>query len=177
MKLEITLSEQDYLTHQLFIASQSESVIKKRRVGRIVIPIIYLLIGVPFFLWNSNGPGIFFIIIGILWFFFYPFYSRYRYKRHYQNYIKQYYQPRIGQAASMHFSHSLIKTKDHTGKAEIKMEQVDQLVEIGQHYFIQLKNHQTFIIPKDQIKDRSGFTTFFEGLDIDIVDQQNWRWT
>ncbi|MEM6379882.1 MAG: YcxB family protein, partial [Bacteroidota bacterium] len=164
MTLEITLSEQDYVNHQLFIASQSESVIKKRRVGRIVIPIIYLLIGVPFFLWNNNGPGIFFIIIGILWFFFYPFYSRWKYRRHYQNYIKQYYQPRIGKPGAIELATPFLKTKDETGKAQIKVEQIDQLVELPQHFLIQLKSHQTFIIPKDQVEDQIGFLAFFDEL-------------
>ena len=72
MTIEYTIEEADFLTHQLYIASRSERIKRKRKRSRLLVPIAYLVIGLYFYLQQQQNLGYAFFLIGILWFFFYP---------------------------------------------------------------------------------------------------------
>ncbi|GAA4125836.1 hypothetical protein [Flavobacterium chungbukense] len=70
MLISYQLDENDFLQYQLYTASKSERIKKKRLKSKIVIPIIYGLI-IAFDLYKGNtNSAIVFLVMGILWFFF-----------------------------------------------------------------------------------------------------------
>ena len=78
MELKYSLEKKDYLTYQLFQASQSETVKKRRRRSWLFIPALYLVIGVLLNFLLSLSSMIIFIAFGLIWLLFYPRYSRWR---------------------------------------------------------------------------------------------------
>jgi hypothetical protein len=53
MTFELKIDENDYLTYQLFVASKSESIKKKRNRNKIIMPILYLALGAFVFYQNN----------------------------------------------------------------------------------------------------------------------------
>jgi hypothetical protein len=56
MKLSFRLDTQDYLDYQLYTVSRSEKAMRKRLIGRLLFPIIYLLVGIIFII-DKNWKG------------------------------------------------------------------------------------------------------------------------
>jgi hypothetical protein len=49
MKIEYTLEKVDFLKYQLYAASKSASIIKSRKKSRLLLPIVYFVLGVLLF--------------------------------------------------------------------------------------------------------------------------------
>ena len=86
IKIEYNLDESDYLTHQLYMASKSERIKKKRRKSRLLIPILYVVIAVISIIQQNIILSSVFILVAVIWFLFYPLYERNHYEKHYKNF-------------------------------------------------------------------------------------------
>ncbi|MCB0373401.1 MAG: hypothetical protein KDD31_10355, partial [Muricauda sp.] len=102
MKIKYQLSKSDFLEHQLYGSSKSESHNRKRRNNRIIVPIIFLVYGYYLSYKRGNYVGIILSAVwGTLWFLFYPKYSKWRYKRHFENHVAENYKNRIDKTVDM----------------------------------------------------------------------------
>lgn len=70
MTIDYQIDENDFLTHQLFVASKSSRIRKKRQRNKIIFALIYIVFGLLSFLQDKVSLAIFFFIIGLLWFLF-----------------------------------------------------------------------------------------------------------
>lgn len=102
MKITYQLEQKDFLIHQLYLASQSLSIKKKRIKNKVIPPFIYTVFGVICYLKTNNiWILIGFLILSILWLMFYPIWERKHYIQHYQNFIHENYQTRFNQIVSL----------------------------------------------------------------------------
>ena len=75
MKICYNLGADDYLAYLLYIATQSESVKKKRFRVQIIFSVLYLFTGVYFLISNEGSDYstfIVFLALAVLWFVSYP---------------------------------------------------------------------------------------------------------
>ena len=99
MTLNYQLTNSDFLEYQLYTSSKSETHKKRRKNSRIIIPILFLLYGFYLTKRDENYIGVIvFGITAILWFVFYPMYSKWRYKRHFKKHVEENYKNRINKA-------------------------------------------------------------------------------
>ena len=96
MTIDYKIDEKDFLTHQLFVASKSDRIKRKRKRSKILLPLIYVAFGLLFLFQDKVSLTIIFFIIGLLWFLIYPFFERRHYIKHYTGFIKENYQDRLG---------------------------------------------------------------------------------
>lgn len=89
MILKYRLEEGDYLTFQLYTASKSERIKKKRRQSIIIGVSMFALASLLFFKTNNDFLGYFFGAVTILSAIIFPVYLRYLYKKHYRNYVRE----------------------------------------------------------------------------------------
>jgi hypothetical protein len=104
MIVKSSLTKEDYLTHQLFIASHSKKTQNSRMRLRVFVPIAWLILGS----WLSYRDGnlvriTVFSIFSIIWYFAEPIYDRWRYIRHYEKYIDEHYKNLLEQENSIDF--------------------------------------------------------------------------
>ena len=66
MKIDYHLDEDDFLTHQLFIASRSPRIQLKRKRSWISVPIVYSIIGILFLVQEQFGLMFVFVFLGFL---------------------------------------------------------------------------------------------------------------
>jgi hypothetical protein len=180
MTLQYTLDENDFLTHQLFIASKSKQISRKRKRSRIVIPVAYGAFAMLFYTQGRYELMAIFFLIAVLWFFIYPSWERKKYVKHYQNFIAENYKIRIGRMTSVALNNDQFITKDNGGESKILTTETDEIIEISTLILIRLKSGQSLIIPKlkiDNIEEvRSFLKSLADSLKINYCIKEDWKW-
>jgi len=177
MYLNYKLKSSDFLEYQLYSSSKSELHKKRRFRSRIIIPIIYLFLGLYVgYIREDNSIAIVFIGFAIVWFVFYPLYSRWRYKKHFQKHVKENYKNRINKPIEIDFEEDSIKTKDTTSESKINGTNLKELIETKNHYFIKLTTDLSIVIPKHSIENQTEFVERVTKLGAKYIDDLNWKW-
>ncbi len=180
MTLDYKIDEKDFLTHQLFVASKSDRIKRKRQRSKIIVPLIYVALGILFFFQDKVSLTIIFFIIGILWFFIYPLWERQYYIKHYKGFIKENYKDRLGLCATLEFNNDYILTKDNGSESRILTTELEEICEISTTIFVRLKGGQSFILPKDKITDfdkvKARLKELADHLKIKYDLDEKWEW-
>lgn len=180
MTIEYKIDENDFLIHKLYVTSMSDIIKKKRQKNKVIVPLVYVAIGLLFFFQGKLALAIICFIVGLLWFFIYPLWERRRYIKHYQDLIKENYKNRFGKTATLEFSNDFILAKDNGSESKVLTTELEKINEIPTTIFIRLKNGQSFILPKNKIINIGNVTTRLKELatylkikyDID----EKWEW-
>lgn len=104
MKLEYTLNFSDFLEYQLYTSSKSKLHKKNRNKSRIIVPIIYIFLSALVFYFKGITLAIVFFVFATSWYLFYPLYSKWKYKTHFNKHIQEHYKNRIGKQATLVFN-------------------------------------------------------------------------
>lgn len=180
MTIDYKIDENDFLTHQLFVASKSDRIKKKRLRNKVILPLIYVAFGLLFLFEDNHSMSTIFLIIGVLWFFIYPLWERRHYTKHYQGFIKENYKDRLGRTATLEFSNDYILAKDNGSESKVLTTEVEEIFEIPTTIFVRLKGGQSFILPKDKISNIDNVTTrlkeLADYLKIKYERDDNWKW-
>jgi hypothetical protein len=177
MKLSYQLAFEHYVEHQLFVASQSPAVRKKRQYSRFTMAVVYAILGFLMLRFSEDYflTAVFFVI-AVGWFFAYPYYSRQRYRKHYEKHIRDNYQNRVGVPVDMEIDQNTILAKDKSGESKIRTSEIKALVLLPGIFLIQLKNDTSFIIPKSYVADQEMLKQEFENLGVPFEDASTWEW-
>jgi hypothetical protein len=180
MKLEYTLEKSDFVVFQLYAASKSDRIKRKRFRNKIIFPLIYLALGLISLLINDITLCTFSILVGSIWYLFYPKYERNRYIKHYQSYIEENYKNRFGKSETIEFENDAILSKDYTGESKLYLTEIEELNEINDYFFLKFNSGVSLIIPKNGILssepldqylvDLSTRLNIKHGIDLD------WKW-
>lgn len=87
MELKYTLTENDYLQQQLYMASKSRLVNNQRKKSRILVFIVLLGISLLFYMIGNTLIAYYLAGYGVICFFLYPIYLKF----YYQSEIKDYF--------------------------------------------------------------------------------------
>ncbi len=180
MTFELKIDENDYLTYQLFVASQSKTIKRKRKRNKIIIPILYAMIGVFGFYQSFRSLGVLLCVLAVLWFFLYPLWDRNNYIKHYKNFIRENYKDAFGKSAFVEISGKTILIKDEFSESKVNTSEIKAIYEIPTMIFIRMKAGKTFIFPKDKIASiqtlKSELIRLAAILKISYVLDENWVW-
>ena len=180
MTIDYKIDENDFLTHQLFVASKSDRIKRKRLRSKIIVPLIYVAFGLLFFFQDKVSLTIIFFIVGLLWFFIYPLWERRHYIKHYKGFIKENYKDRLGRIATLEFSNDYILAKDNGSESKVLTTELEEICEIPTTIFVRLKGGQSFILPKDKITDfdnvKARLKELANHLKIKYATDEKWEW-
>lgn len=177
MILNFQLTEADFFTYQLYIASESDIVAKKRRRTRFMIPILYIGLAIYIMVAANHWVGsLAMLVVAVLWWFFYPLYSAVRYRKHFDKFIKKNYKNRFNRDIEVVFQPEEITMRDSGTTSSIKTTETENLVELPDHFFVKLVTGAAIIIPKHAVLDPVVFKTTLEKYGIPYLDQMNWKW-
>lgn len=176
MKLNYGLDKNDFLAFQLYTASKSEGIAKKKRNGRLFLMVLFLLIAIYAYWQNHVGLAIYFGVFTLITYLFYGRYFKWRYKKHYQSYIKEHYQQRIGEVVETIFEDAFIVLKDKTGESKINVSELDTVYEIADYFFVKISSGISLIIPKKKVGDANAVRKKLTTLNIPIVQELDWEW-
>jgi YcxB-like protein len=179
MTLKYSLNQNDFLQHQLFLASKTKSI--KNRMNRtwLILSIAFLMIGISFYK-NDNFNFYFFIFFSILTLLFYPFYQKYHYKNHYLKHININYKYRFGVVSSLIFNENTIDSISEIGESKLNYTAFDEIDEIEKYFFLKIKTGGGIIIPKTEIENVEEFKIILNNLikkyNWKEIIELNWKW-
>ena len=178
MTLQYSLDEKDYLQHQLFIASQSPLVKRKRRRGRVIVPAMYFGCGIYFFSNDVTIGAIAFFLFAVAWFLFYPLWDKGVYVKYYKKGLDEHYKHRYGRLAVTELNEEYIRELDGDNEAKFSASEVISIDEIPGAIYVRLKTGTSVIIPASQINDsvRSGLKELAATWKVAYTEDQQWKW-
>jgi hypothetical protein len=153
MTIEYFIDENDFLTYHMYAASKSERIQKKRYRNKILVPVVYVLLGLFSYYRSKNIEAIVFIMVAILWFFLYPLWEKRRYVKHYKDYFNENTKEGGDSRASMELDNDFIITKEQGIESKVATTEIVEIIEINTSLFIKLTTGQSFILPKNKIKN------------------------
>ncbi len=178
--LKLKLEEEDHLIYQLYIASKSERIKKKRKSARIRIPIIYLILALIVYFSGQVSFALALAVFGSLWFLFYPQFERKRYYKHYKSFVKENFKDRLEKEAIINLGVEEIELIDESGNSKLKVEKIDEISEIENYYFIKLNKAAGLILPKRKIEDLESVKEWIEKAVEKYQLKKNveldWKW-
>ena len=175
MKLEFELREEDFLTFQLFTSSTSPRIIRKKKNGWMFLTLGSILFAALFYSFGNIPLAVCMAFFAVTTALFYPMYFKWRYKKHYQNFIKDNYSNRLGLMQTLEIHPDHVFLKDKTGESKIKIAEIEEMTEISSHFFIKISSGVSLIVPKDRI-NLEEVSAKIKALDIKINDLSNWKW-
>ena len=180
MTLEYTIDEKDFLTYHLYTTSKSESIKKRRVRNKVLVPIVYLALGLFSLYQDKMGLGIIFIVIGILWYFIYPLWEKQRYVNHFKAFIDERYKNTLGRMATMQLENEYILAKDEGAESKVLTTEIEEINEISSAIFIKLKTAQSIIFPKNKINDLNSLIERLRALastlNVKYNVEDKWEW-
>src|SRR6185436_2003694 len=127
MTLTFNLDKEDYLNHQLFVASLSERIKNQRRRSRLIWALGFLSLTTLFYLNDNQVLAYYFFAVSIFYIFFYQYYSRWYYKRHYTKFINETYKYRFGKISNVIIDEGQIQDFDESGETKIPISQLENI--------------------------------------------------
>lgn len=176
MKFTYKIEASDFLEFQLFTASDDPIIQKRKMKSWILITAGCLIFGVFSFVNQTTFLGFYFIALAIIVGFFYPEYFKWRYKKHYANFITRNYSKRFGEPAEIEITRDYIYSKDKVTEGKVRLSAIEQVNETTNHFFIKMASGMSFIIPKRELKNPEQFRKTFKEINVSVKDQQNWKW-
>lgn len=182
MQISYQIKEEDYLTHQLYTASKSKAIKRKRFVFWLIAPLAYASMGyLSYFQFRQYDVGMVMGGLSIFWLITYPFYSRWNYKRHYSKHIKKHLKEQFDQQVSLELAdkHLVISdAKDNSNK--IAFSTLKEIVELPDHFLIRLAASSSIILPKREFKEIKELQKFL-GLivtrhKVPFRKDIKWKW-
>lgn len=175
MQFRYTLQEDDYLQFQLFTASQSDRIKKRKKTGWLILTTLALM-GMLYFMREDNLPmSIYLGSVTVAVAIFYPAYFRWKFKKHYLKFIRENYTGRIGTEELVEFNANHIFLKDKTGEGKVKYSEIENVVEIPNHFLMKISNGNSLIIPKTE-SNHQDLRDKFKLIKTEIKNFTDWKW-
>ena len=175
MQYKYLLHEQDYIDFQLYSASKSEDIRRKKRNGWIGLTVAFGIVALLSFFAGMIPHTVGWSIAAVMVLIFYPMYFMWRYKRHFENYTRKSHKNRFGESVILEVHSDHIFTKDRTGEGKIYISAIDQVNETSKHFFVQISSGMTLILPKENINSEQ-LKEEFKALNIPIYQELSWKW-
>ncbi len=180
MTLTYTLSEYDFLQHQLFIASKTQRTKNQRTKTWLIYSVAMLLLSLMFYQSGNIFMTYYFLVFGIVFFCMFPFYQRWYYKNHYRKFVTDTYKNRFDRVVSVTISGEGIETSDFTGESKINLTELESTIETSEYFYVKMRTSGHLIIPKMKLSNidstRIELKDLCKELSIRFTNDLNWKW-
>lgn len=176
MKFEYKIEAGDFLEFQLFTATHDAIIQKRKKKGWTLFTIVCIILATLSFLNATIILAIYFAVLAVIIGFFYPRYFKWRYKKQYGNFIIRNYNKRFGEVAEMEITKDHIFSKDNVAQGKVKIEDIQEINETPNHFFIKIKSGISFILPKYHINPPIDLKAYFSEIGVPVKDALDWKW-
>ena len=175
-----SLNEDDYLNYQLFAASQSKNIRRKRIRNRFLPAIFFVVLGLfPRFDFTTNFTQIY-ILTGVLWVFFYPVWEKRLYYNHYKKHIRENYKNNFDKNVALIITENEILIKDNNTESKINLQELEEINELPKAIYLKLKSSHSLILPKNKIDINVESKNFLKELSdrysVNYNEFPDWKW-
>lgn len=153
MKLNYPLYDYDFLNYQLYVASKSDRINKNLKKNWLILTVGFFLAALYFYSENHIPMVLYFGFVSILFGAFYPYYFRWKHKRHYKKHISENYKNRFGHNQLIDVGTDEIFCKDFSSEGKINISAIVGVDETTEYFFLNLTTGMSLIIPKDRLNN------------------------
>ena len=176
MKMKYTLDRKDFVELQLFNATKSVSIQKKKRRETIYLTLGALLAAAYFLVQDHMAMTIWFLLVAVVTVSFYPKYFKRKYKKHYEKYIDEHYAKRFGEKVELALTNEAIWSRNQIGEGTLYLSEIDRVNETQHHFFLHTSAGPSMIIPKRELDTLDQFRAAVAKVNIPVIDDKNWSW-
>lgn len=176
MEFTYKLDANDFLQYQLFTASKSDKIAKKRLYGWLIFTLAASIFAIYCYFNNSTSLAIYFGVIASVWGVFYPKYFNWKYVKHYTDFINKHYSNRFGKITTVSFSKGYIIATDESGEGKIKTSEIVNVNETGTHFFITFLSGTSLIMPKRDLQNTEELRNKIMKIGLTISKELDWAW-
>jgi len=176
MEFTYKLESVDFLQYQLFTASKSNRITKKKMYGWLVFSLAASLFAVYCYFNDSTALAIYFGVIAAVWGLFYPKYFSWKYYKHYKSFINENYTNRFGKTTTISLSKDYVIATDDSGEGKIKTSDIVTVNETSQYLFITFSSGESLIIPKKELANFDELKNSFVKIGCSINNELSWGW-
>ena len=150
MRLEFSLSENDYLTYNLYIISKNQ---KRKWLPKLLGFLSLLIIIYTIFNFqNINFPESIFPLLIFVFITFYVFFGKNRYlKKTLKSNIRKNYQKNIDRMILMDINEDFIIDKQGENETKTSVLELTEIISIPTLFLLKISENRAFIISKSQI--------------------------
>ena len=176
---KIILEETDYLSYQLFTASSSARIRKKRKRTHLLLVFSFLIFTLLFYASDNTVLTYYFLLFTLVTLLFYPLYERSQYKKHYQKHLREHYKNRFGVESRITFNKGYLISSSDNGESSIKLSAFEEVTETAGHIYVKAKSGESLIVPKalHNIEEfKAELAQNLAGQNISWQKQLDWKW-
>lgn len=179
MTYQYHLTQEDYLQNLLYLASTSPQMKKRLKRTRIILSVVFLLLGVFVFQY-STWLGVLYMLFAVATWFFYPKYLRSVHKRYYVKHIQNTYADQFETTLRLQpmSDHFLVASDDIESK--ISYNSIQEVIEFPEQLLIYLPSKQALILPKNRIENwetlRIRIEEIIADLQLPYEQHAEWAW-
>ena len=175
LQIEYQLDENDFMEFQLFAASQSPLIAKKKRRSWLLLSLASTALTINFIINQGNFLAVYFGVVSASIIMFYPRYINWQYKRHFRKHIRENYVNRFGTIEYLEFHDDHLFVRDKIGEGTINVSEVECVDETPNHFFLKVSTGMSIIIPKNGLSNLDEIREEFQRLGIVINNHLDWK--
>ena len=146
MKIQYQIQEEDFYTYQVFTASQSKGVKRKRMRGKLLL-LAMCTLGMLVFYFDNAAMVFYFAGVFLVVLLGYGRYFSWKFRKHYRAHIKEYYSGRFGLEETLVLEDDVVISTNKLGESKLNISQFEKISETSSHLFLHLSTGNTLIIP------------------------------
>ena len=180
MTYTFSLDKNDYLNHQLFLASVALRANEQIKNSRIIWTLTYLMLSFCFYTEQKPFLSIFFLIAAIGWFIFYPNYAKKRQQKHFEKHVDSMFQDKFDEICSINIDDQFIHSKDKNYEMIVILAEIKHIYETSDYFYALLKSGLTFIFPRKKIENVAVLEDQLRDIaaknQISFTEMTDWKW-
>ncbi len=179
MTLTFTLSEDDLVTHQLYAASISNSIKKKRTVSHLLSSGLFTILACWYYALGNTETALGCILGALIIFAFLPVIQKHSLKKQVTSLIRETQKDRIGATVNLELNKDYFINKRNGNEFKMPTSAISFITEIPSLIIIR-SSSESLLIPKNGAIDLSQARAFLQSLagelNIPYRLEDQWKW-
>lgn len=166
MELNYKITEQDYIDFNVFHAKNSKAVQKQVTLQRVLVPIIYVVLSILMSAFLDITFLIIFIpflLVGILWFLYYPAYFYRLIKRNSTKMMREGKNDAVLGTHKMIFTEEGLREVSPKGEMTVSWSGIEEFSEGDTGFYLYNSGLSALIIPKKELGNSEKVSSFLKG--------------
>lgn len=181
ISLNYELKSEDFLNLHLYYTSFSEDFIKQRLRTRYRTAALSAVVAIVMLIdSDTRWIGIFFAASAVVFYFVYPWWSRWFFRRMIKKQVDEKYKDRVPQNMNLVLRNDSIEVESSSGKQYYTMNDIEGIIETNDYFFIEVSDFLKVILPKQAISNIDEVKTIFEeyhkNYNLNFLSDLNWAW-
>lgn len=163
MEITYEITEEAYLTFNLYHVKYSKTIRKSLFLQRVLVPIFYLVVAVMLS-FVLDVPLVFlvipFLILGIIWAIFYPHYFYWHIRRSAKKLLREGQNKGVLGKHTMIFTEEGLREVNETGEETVSWTGIENIGEDAANFYLYNSGLTAFIVPKSGLRDVTEMRQF-----------------